>query len=82
MGYDRAGKPQVKRRTARRKLRSALLNFKTWCKENHHRRLADLFTRLNANVSFAQSAAQSLNRWENEHLSPGQAVVPALRLDK
>jgi len=49
-GHDRAGKPQVKRRTARRKLRSALLNFKIWCKENHHRRLKDLFARLNAKL--------------------------------
>ncbi len=49
-GYDRAGKPQVKRRTARKKLRSALLNFKVWCQENHHRRLKDLFVRLNAKL--------------------------------
>lgn len=49
-GDDRAGKPQVKRRTARKKLRSALLNFKVWCQENHHRRLKDLFTRLNAKL--------------------------------
>lgn len=49
-GYDRAGKPQVKRRTARRKLRSALQNFKDWCRENHHRRLKDLFARLNAKL--------------------------------
>ena len=49
-GYDRADKPQVKRRTARKKLRSALLNFKVWCQENHHRRLKDLFVRLNAKL--------------------------------
>jgi group II intron reverse transcriptase/maturase len=49
-GHDRAGKPQVKRRTARRKLISALKNFKVWCQENHHRRLKDLFARLNAKL--------------------------------
>jgi group II intron reverse transcriptase/maturase len=49
-GKDRAGKPHVKRRTARKNLRSSLKNFKAWCRENHHLRLKDLFAWLNAKL--------------------------------
>lgn len=49
-GKDRAGKPHLKRRTARKNLRSSLKNFKAWCRENHHLRLKELFTLLNAKL--------------------------------
>jgi hypothetical protein len=47
---DLAGKPHVKRRTSREKIRASLRNVNQWCKENKHRRLWDLFARLNAKL--------------------------------
>jgi len=49
-GKDRAGKPHVDKRTARRSLNNSLMRFKLWCKENRHRRLPDLFKLLNAKL--------------------------------
>ena len=49
-GKDRKGKDHLKRRTARKKLRSALKRFTAWCKENRHLRLSVLFKRLNAKL--------------------------------
>ena len=49
-GKDRKGKDHLKRRTARKKLRSALKRFTAWCKEHRHRRLPVLFQRLNAKL--------------------------------
>jgi RNA-directed DNA polymerase len=49
-GKDRKGKDHLKRRTARKKLRSALKRFTVWCKENRHLRLPALFKRLNAKL--------------------------------
>ena len=42
-GKDRKGKEHLKRRTAHKKLRSALKRFTAWCKENRHLRLPVLF---------------------------------------
>jgi group II intron reverse transcriptase/maturase len=49
-GKDRAGKPHVDKRTARKSLRNSLMRFKLWFKENRHRRLPDLFRLLNAKL--------------------------------
>lgn len=49
-GKDRKGNDHLKRRTARKKLRSALKRFTAWCKENRHLRLSVLFKRLNAKL--------------------------------
>lgn len=49
-GKDRAGKPHVNKRTARKSLRKSLARFKLWCKENRHRHLPDLFKVLNAKL--------------------------------
>ena len=49
-GKDRKGKDHLKRRTARKKLRSALKRFTAWCKENRHYRVPELFKRLNAKL--------------------------------
>jgi group II intron reverse transcriptase/maturase len=49
-GKDRAGKPHVNKRTARKSLRNSLTRFKLWCKENRHRHLPDLFKVLNAKL--------------------------------
>ncbi|MCJ7530074.1 MAG: group II intron reverse transcriptase/maturase [Anaerolineales bacterium] len=49
-GKDRAGKPHVKRRTARKNLRSSLKRFNEWCKKNRHLRLPELFKQLNAKL--------------------------------
>jgi len=49
-GKDRAGKPHVNKRTARKSLRNSLTRFKQWCKENRHRHLPDLFKVLNAKL--------------------------------
>ena len=49
-GKDRTGKPHVKRRTARKNLRSSLKRFNEWCKLNRHVRLPELFKQLNAKL--------------------------------
>lgn len=49
-GADRVGKPHVKRRTVRKKLRSSLKSFNAWIKENKHLRLQVLFGWLNAKL--------------------------------
>jgi len=49
-GKDRQGQDHLKRRTARKKLRSALTRFTAWGKENRHLRLSVLFKRLNAKL--------------------------------
>ena len=46
-GKDRAGKPHLKRRTSRKKLRNSLSNFTAWCKQSRHVRLKKLFASLN-----------------------------------
>ena len=50
-GKDRAGKPHVDKRTARKSLRNSLTRFKLWLKENRHRRLPDLFRLLNTKLT-------------------------------
>jgi RNA-directed DNA polymerase len=42
-GTDRRGKPYLKRRTARSKLRNSLAQFTQWCRENRNLRLSQLF---------------------------------------
>ena len=42
-GKDRAGKPHLKRRTSRKKLRNSLANFTEWCKQSRHVPLRELF---------------------------------------
>jgi RNA-directed DNA polymerase len=49
-GKDRAGKPHVEKRTARKNLRNSLTRFKLWLKENRHRRLPDLLRLLNVKL--------------------------------
>ena len=49
-GKDRAGKPHLKRRTARKKLEKSLKQFAEWCKQNRHLKLRELFRRLNAKL--------------------------------
>ena len=49
-GKDRSGKPNVKRRTSRKKLRRSLKNLTQWCKENQHQRLDVLFKKMNAKL--------------------------------
>ena len=49
-GKDRKGKDHLKRRTARKKLRTSLQRFTAWCKENRHLRVPGLFKRLNAKL--------------------------------
>ncbi len=49
-GKDRKGKDHLKRRTARKTLRTALQRFTAWGKENRHLRLSVLFKRLNATL--------------------------------
>jgi len=47
-GKERGGRPHLKRRTSRKRLRRSLKNFTIWCKENRHLRLDILFRKLNA----------------------------------
>ena len=49
-GLDRAGKPHLNKRTARKSLKNSLARVKQWCKDNRHRRLPDLFKTLNAKL--------------------------------
>lgn len=49
-GKDRAGKPHVKRRTARKNLRNSLIRFNDWCKKNRYLRLPELFKQLNTKL--------------------------------
>ena len=46
-GKDRAGRPHLKRRTSRKKLRNSIANFTEWCKQNRHVPLRRLFWQLN-----------------------------------
>lgn len=49
-GISRKGKKVVKRRTSRSKLRKALANFTTWCREHRSVPLAKLFRELNTKL--------------------------------
>jgi len=49
-GKDRAGKPHLKRRTSRKKLRNSLKQFTEWCKVECRYRHRDLFRELNAKL--------------------------------
>jgi RNA-directed DNA polymerase len=49
-GKDRGGRPHLKRRTSRKKLRASLNRFAAWCRENRNLRLTILFRRLNAKL--------------------------------
>jgi group II intron reverse transcriptase/maturase len=49
-GKDRGGRPHLKRRTSRKRLRRSLRNFTDWCKANRHQRLDVLFRKLNAKL--------------------------------
>jgi RNA-directed DNA polymerase len=49
-GRDRAGKPHLKRRTSRAKLRHSLKRVTEWCKEKCRYRLKDLFREWNAKL--------------------------------
>jgi hypothetical protein len=49
-GKDRAGKPHLKRRTSRKKLRNSLKQFTLWCQEKCRYGLEDLFRELNAKL--------------------------------
>lgn len=47
---NRSGKPQVKRRTSRKKFRQSLRNFTEWCKQNRNLPLRLLFSTLNSKL--------------------------------
>jgi RNA-directed DNA polymerase len=49
-GKDRGGRPHLKRRTSRKKLRASLRRFTEWCKENRNLKPGVLFKRLNAKL--------------------------------
>jgi RNA-directed DNA polymerase len=46
-GADRAGKPQLKRRTARKKLRNSITRCTAWCRETCRSRVGEVFRALN-----------------------------------
>jgi len=49
-GKDRGGRPHLKRRTSRKKLKASLNRFAAWCRENRNLRLMILFRQLNAKL--------------------------------
>ena len=49
-GTDRGGKPHLKRRTARKKLRNSLKRFTAWCRETCRSRVRDVFRDLNVTL--------------------------------
>jgi group II intron reverse transcriptase/maturase len=50
-GIDRKGKPNLKRRTSRKKLWNSKKNFTQWCRVNLHQRLPKLFATINAKLT-------------------------------
>lgn len=49
-GVSRREKTIITRRTARKRLRKSLANFKEWCRENRNKRLRRLFPELNSKL--------------------------------
>ena len=49
-GSDRAGKPHLKRRTARKKLRNSIQRFTAWCRDACRHRVTDVLRELNAKL--------------------------------
>jgi RNA-directed DNA polymerase len=49
-GRDRKGRPHLKRRTSRNKLRTSLRNFKAWLKENRDLKWRELYRKLNSKL--------------------------------
>ena len=49
-GTNRAGKPQVLKRTSKKKFRNSLKDFLKWCKSNRNMRMTELFYKLNAKL--------------------------------
>jgi group II intron reverse transcriptase/maturase len=49
-GTNRAGKPQLMRRTSRKRHRNSLERFGEWCRKNINLRMTDLFRKLNAKL--------------------------------
>jgi hypothetical protein len=49
-GTNRAGKPQIQRRTSRKKLRNSLKNFSDWCKSHRNMTMTELMYRLNSKL--------------------------------
>jgi len=49
-GTNRAGKPQVMKRTSKKKFRNSLKAFLKWCKSNRNTRMTELFKKLNAKL--------------------------------
>jgi group II intron reverse transcriptase/maturase len=49
-GKDRGGRPHLKRRTSRKKLRNSLKRFTEWCKENRNLKPRILYKRLNVKL--------------------------------
>ena len=49
-GTNRAGKPHLKRRTARKTLRRSIQQFTAWCRETCRHRAKDVFRELNAKL--------------------------------
>ena len=50
-GTDRKGKPNLKRRTSRKKLRNSKKAFTQWCREHRHERLSQLMETLRAKLT-------------------------------
>jgi len=49
-GTNRAGNPQIQRRTSRKKLRISLKIFTEWCKVNRNMKMSELMKRLNSKL--------------------------------
>jgi len=49
-GWNRTGKPQVLKRTSRKKYMNSLKRFSDWCKKNRNMRMTELFKKLNAKL--------------------------------
>ena len=70
-GKDRDGKPHLKRRTSRKKLRKSLKNFTDWCKANRHLRLRGYYNYYGvignsaSLMKFFKQAIRILFKWLN-----------------
>lgn len=64
-GKDRKGNARIKRRTSRKKLRSALKRVKTWLRENQSLKLSVMYKQLNAKLRGYYTHYGVIGNWDS-----------------
>ena len=49
-GYDRKGRPHIKKRTSRQKLHKSIVLMTTWCREHRNLPVREIFRKLNSKL--------------------------------